>query len=153
MRDAPPMDDELAALIRRLDLQPHPEGGWFRETWRDARAVRAEGFDAPRSASTAIYFLLAEGVFSALHPIRSDEAWHHYLGGDVEVVCLSDDGALRTLVVGGRIDGDATPQAVVEAGVWFGARVRKGWALVGCTVAPGFDFASFGLAAPGWAPR
>ena len=55
MRDAPPMDDELAALIRRLDLQPHPEGGWFRETWRDARAVRAEGFDAPRSASTAIH--------------------------------------------------------------------------------------------------
>ena len=140
------MDPELSALIARLDLRPHPEGGWYRETFRDPRAVHAAGFEGPRSASTAIYFLLAEGNFSALHRIRSDEVWHHYLGGDVEVVCLSDDGALRTLVVGGRIDGDAAPQAVVEAGVWFGARARKGWALVGCTVAPGFEFSDLELA-------
>lgn len=137
------MDPELAALIARLDLRPHPEGGWFRETWRDPRVVHAEGFDGPRCASTAIYFLLAEGVFSALHRIRSDEVWHHYEGNDVEVTVLSGDGARRTLVV-----GRGSPQAVVPAGEWFGARVRAGggWALVGCTVAPGFEFGDFELA-------
>ncbi|MDO9020059.1 MAG: cupin domain-containing protein [Deltaproteobacteria bacterium] len=141
------MDPELSALIARLDLRPHPEGGWYRETFRDPRAVHAVGFDGPRSASTAIYFLLAEGNFSALHRIRSDEVWHHYAGGDVEVTALSPDGALRTLVVGHRA-ADAAPQAVVPAGEWFGARVAPGgrWALVGCTVAPGFEFSDLELA-------
>lgn len=141
------MDPELTALIARLDLRPHPEGGWYRETFRDARAVRADGFDGPRSASTAIYFVLAEGNFSALHRIRSDEVWHHYAGGDVEVTVLSPDGARRTLVVGHRA-ADASPQAVVPAGEWFGSRVASGgrWALVGCTVAPGFEFRDFEMA-------
>ena len=141
------MDPELAALIARLDLRPHPEGGWYRETFRDVRTVRADGFDGPRSASTAIYFLLAEGNFSALHRIPSDEVWHHYAGGDVEVTALSPDGSRRTLVVGHHAP-DASPQAVVAAGDWFGARVAKGgrWALVGCTVAPGFEFSDLELA-------
>jgi predicted cupin superfamily sugar epimerase len=140
------MDPELAALIARLDLRPHPEGGWYRETFRDPRSVRADGFDGPRSASTAIYFLLAEGNFSALHRILSDEVWHHYAGGDVEVTALSPDGARRTLIVGHHAP-DASPQAVVPAGEWFGARVAKGggWALVGCTVAPGFEFSDLEL--------
>jgi predicted cupin superfamily sugar epimerase len=126
------MDPELSALIARLDLRPHPEGGWYRETFRDPRAVHAAGFDGPRSASTAIYFLLAEGNFSALHRILSDEVWHHYAGGDIEVTALAPDGALRTLIVGQHA-ADASPQAVVAAGKWFGARVAKGgrWALVG----------------------
>ena len=141
------MDPELSALIARLDLRPHPEGGWYRETFRDPRAVHAAGFEGPRSASTAIYFLLAEGNFSALHRIRSDEVWHHYAGGDVEVTALSPDGALRTLVVGHH-HAAAAPQAVVPAGEWFGARVAAGgrWALVGCTVAPGFEFSDLELA-------
>jgi predicted cupin superfamily sugar epimerase len=141
------MDPELAALIARLDLRPHPEGGWYRETFRDARTVRADNFDGPRSASTAIYFLLAAGNFSALHRIRSDEVWHHYAGGDVEVTVLSPDGARRTLTVGHRAP-DAAPQGVVAAGEWFGARVAPGggWALVGCTVSPGFEFGDLELA-------
>ena len=141
------MDPELTALIARLDLRPHPEGGWYRETWRDARQVRAEGFDGPRSASTAIYFLLAAENFSALHRIRSDEVWHHYAGDDVEVTTLAPDGTRRTLLVGHRAPG-AAPQAVVPAGEWFGSRVTPGgrWALVGCTVAPGFEFGDFELA-------
>ncbi|TAK18473.1 MAG: cupin domain-containing protein [Myxococcaceae bacterium] len=141
------MDPELAALIARLDLRPHPEGGWYRETFRDPRIVRAEGFDGPRSASTAIYFLLAEGNFSALHRILSDEVWHHYAGGDIEVTALAPDGARRTLIVGHHA-ADASPQAVVAAGEWFGARVAKGgrWSLVGCTVAPGFEFSDLEMA-------
>jgi len=141
------MDPELSALIARLDLRPHPEGGWYRETFRDPRTVLADGFDGPRSASTAIYFLLAEGHFSALHRILSDEVWHHYAGGDVEVTALSPEGTLRTLIVGHRAP-DAAPQAVVPAGEWFGARVADGgrWALVGCTVAPGFEFSDLELA-------
>lgn len=141
------MDPDLAALLARLDLRPHPEGGWFRETFRDARTVTADGFDGPRSASTAIYYVLAAGHFSALHRIRSDEVWHHYAGDDLEVTVLSADGALRTLLVGHRAAG-AAPQAVVPAGEWFGSRVATGgrWALVGCTVAPGFEFGDFELA-------
>jgi predicted cupin superfamily sugar epimerase len=141
------MDPALAALIARLDLRPHPEGGWYRETFRDPRTVRAEGFDGPRSASTAIYFVLAAGHFSAFHRIRSDEVWHHYAGDDVEVSAIARDGALRTHSVGHRAPG-ASPQAVVPAGEWFASRVVEGgrWALVGCTVAPGFDFADFELA-------
>lgn len=141
------MEPELSALIARLDLRPHPEGGWYRETWRDARQVRAEGFDGPRSASTAIYFLLAAENFSALHRIRSDEVWHHYAGDDIEVTTLAADGIRRTLLVGHHAPG-ATPQAVVPAGEWFGSRVAPGgrWALVGCTVAPGFEFGDFEMA-------
>jgi uncharacterized protein len=141
------MHRDLAALIERLDLRPHPEGGWYRETFRDPRLVRAEGFDAPRSASTAIYFALAAGNFSAFHRIKSDEVWHHYAGDDIEVSVIAADGSLRVLVLGHRA-AHASPQAVVPAGEWFASRVagEGRWALVGCTVAPGFDFADFELA-------
>lgn len=144
----PTHDPEVTALIDRLGLQPHPEGGWYRETFRDPRPVTAPGFDSARSASTAIYFLLTERSFSALHRIRSDEVWHHYAGGTLDVECIAPDGTRSTLAVGPALSGDASPQAVVTAGTWFGARVRPGhrWALVGCTVAPGFDFRDFELA-------
>ncbi len=140
-------DDAVAGLLVRFRLVPHPEGGWYRETWRDARVVTAEGLDGPRSASTAIYYLLEAGQFSALHRIASDEVWHHYAGDDLEVVCIAPDGALQVMRVG-SIAGAGVPQAVVPAGWWFGARVAEGgrWALVGCTVAPGFEFRDFVLA-------
>ena len=130
-------------IVRTLDLQPHPEGGFFKEIYRAEAVVQTPR--GPRPASTAIYFLLTEGSFSALHRIASDEAWHFYAGDAVEIVTLDEtepNGARRDL----RLDA-RQPFALVRARTWFGARVAAGgaYALVGCTVAPGFDFADFEL--------
>lgn len=127
-------------MVRALSLSPHPEGGFYRETYRAAQTVETPR--GPRAASTAIYFLIPQGAFSALHRIQSDEVWHHYAGAPLRVVQLDE---------GGRSDhvlGPALPQAVVPAGAWFGAAIEGdgAWSLVGCTVAPGFDFADFELA-------
>jgi predicted cupin superfamily sugar epimerase len=123
-------------VVRRLGLIPHPEGGFYRETFRSAEALSlADG--RLRSASTAIYYLLPAGTFSTWHRVASDEVWHHYAGG-----------ALRLYLLGHgehRLDGDH-PQAVVPAGIWQAAEPEDGPVLCGCTVAPGFDFADFGLA-------
>jgi predicted cupin superfamily sugar epimerase len=139
-------------LVRALALAPHPEGGYFRETYRAAEelSVLPSRFAGPRSVSTAIYYLLAEDAFSALHRIRSDEVWHFYVGDPLALTVISDGGELRTLVLGTDLAAGHVPQAVVEAGAWFGARlVTPGpstFALVGCTVAPGFSFDDFELA-------
>ena len=135
-------------VIRLLELLPHPEGGHYRETFRACMLP----FELPgrgrRSASTAIYFLLERGDFSAFHQIRSDEAWHHYLGAPLELH-LIDGGAHTRLLLGPDLAQGERPQAVVPAGVLQAARVagRSGsaedFALVGCTVAPGFDFSDF----------
>jgi uncharacterized protein len=132
-------------LIAHLGLKPHPEGGHYREVFRAA--------DTPRGASTAIYFLLKAGERSHWHRVDADEIWHHYAGAPLEL-SLSDDGkSTRRLRLG--IDftlGDA-PQRVVPRGVWQAARSLGHWTLVGCTVAPAFDFAGFELAPPGWEPK
>ncbi|NHK28006.1 cupin domain-containing protein [Parvularcula flava] len=127
-------------LIDRYDLQPHPEGGWFAETYR--AGVTVDTLKGPRAASTAILFLLAAGNVSHLHRIASDEVWHFYEGGPLLVHELRDGEVHVT-----RLSQD-NPQHVVPAGTWFGARPASGTAhsLVGCTVAPGFDFADFELA-------
>ncbi|AKF09124.1 cupin domain-containing protein [Sandaracinus amylolyticus] len=137
--ERPPTADELAT---QLGLAPHPEGGFYRETYRASTMVDTPR--GPRAASTAIYFLVPRGAFSALHRIASDEVWHHYAGAALRVVRIAEDGARGDLVIG---PGGA-PQGVVEAGAWFGATIEGDgdWALVGCTVAPGFDFADFELA-------
>ncbi|MBL8602479.1 MAG: cupin domain-containing protein [Myxococcales bacterium] len=144
------MTPEVEALVTRFGLAPHPEGGFFRETWADPREVHAEGFEGPRRASTAIYFLLTSGHFSALHRIKSDEVWHHYAGAPLAVTVLAPDATCTTLVLGPALEGYA-PQGVVAAGMWFGAEVLApgAWALVGCTVAPGFEFRDFELAERG----
>lgn len=138
-----PTADELA---RRLGLAPHPEGGFYRETHRSS--VMVDTPRGPRAASTAIYFLVTRGSFSALHRIASDEVWHHYAGAPLRVVCIDDDGARDDRLVGPDLAAGQSPQATVRAGVWFGATIEGDgeWALVGCTVAPGFDFADFELA-------
>ena len=131
-------------IIARLRLQPHPEGGHFRETFR------APG--AGRGASTAIFFLLKAGERSHWHRVDADEAWHHYAGAPLEL-SLSDDGkATRHLRLGTDFYLGETPQFVVARGAWQAARSLGNWTLVGCTVAPAFDFAGFELAAPGWSP-
>ena len=134
-------------IIRLLDLEPHPEGGHYRETFRDGRAV-ADG----RAASTAIYYLLAAGECSEWHRVDAAEIWHFYAGSPL-VLTVSPDGhdaAARHL--GPEIARGQSPQLVVPAGQWQTATSLGAWTLVGCTVAPGFDFAGFELAPPDWRP-
>jgi uncharacterized protein len=142
---------EADRWIRRLRLRAHPEGGWFRETYRSAECIPAAGlprrFHGKRAFSTAIYFLLRGGDFSAFHRIRSDEVWHFHAGTRLSLYVLGRSGC-RRIRLGNRPDRDETPQAVAPAGSWFAAEVSdpRGFALVGCTVAPGFDFADFAIA-------
>ena len=137
--------------IECLRLQPHPEGGWFRETYRSpetiARPHLPQRFTGDRSFSTAIYFLLQGDDFSALHRIKSDELWHFYAGDSLTVTVIAPDGELSRIHLGTDLSAGQTPQAVVRAGCLFGSHVLKtsAFALVGCTVAPGFDFADFEL--------
>ena len=132
-------------LIERLGLAPHPEGGWFRETWRDVPA------DGGRGASTAIYFLLAAGEHSHWHRVDAAEAWHHYAGDPLELaIAEGDDHVVVTL--GGDLTSGSEPQAVVPARAWQAARSLGAWSLLGCTVAPAFDFSGFELAPPNWTP-
>jgi predicted cupin superfamily sugar epimerase len=139
-------------LIRRFDLQPHPEGGFFRETYRSAAQVAQAGSDARRAASTAIYYLLCDGAHSAWHRIRSDEVWHFYAGAPLDVHVLDQGGKLITHRLGNPLRDPGTVfQAVVPAGLWFAAECEDSaaFALVGCTVAPGFEFNEFELAEVG----
>lgn len=141
-----------ADWITTLQLQPHPEGGYFRETYRATEKLAAAHapprFGGARSHSTAIYFLLEAGQFSAFHRIKSDEVWHFYDGGPLEIFDLHPDGTLTLHRLGRDPSHHYLPQAVVPAGHWFASRPAPGspFALVGCTVAPGFDFEDFELA-------
>jgi predicted cupin superfamily sugar epimerase len=135
--------------IERLGLIPHPEGGHYRQTyraeWTIDQAALPASFGGSRSASTAIYFLLDGNNFSALHRLRSDELWHLYAGGALVVQVIAEDGQYSEIQLGRDSEAGEVFQAVVKAGCWFGSRVRdpRSFALVGCTVSPGFDFADF----------
>lgn len=127
------MNERARHLIETLELQPHPEGGWYREVFRSGARVVRERDGASRSALTTIYFLLVEGTFSAWHRVRSDEVWHFYEGDPLEL--LTRDGATRL---------DATNRVhVIPANVWQAARPLGAYTLAGCTVAPGFEFEDF----------
>jgi predicted cupin superfamily sugar epimerase len=132
-------------LIRLLDLAPHPEGGHFRETFRDPRTIDG------RAASTAIYFLLARGERSHWHRVDAVEVWHWYAGSALRLE-LHDGAGTTAISLGANLAAGQRPQAVVPAGAWQAAESLGDWTLVGCTVAPGFDFAGFELAPPGWTP-
>jgi len=137
------MDAEVARWVEALRLAPHPEGGFFRETYRSSATV------GDRNTSTAIYFLITAGNFSALHRIASDELWHFHAGQALEIVTIDPQGTRRDLRLGLDLERRERPQHHVLAGVWFGARLASAgssYALVSCTVAPGFDFADFQLA-------
>jgi hypothetical protein len=137
---------DARAVIQALELSPHPEGGHFRETYRGSPCPFPWPERGQRATSTAIYFLLAPGEFSALHQVSSDEGWHHYLGGALELVSIDPDGALSIVRMGKDIVSGERPQHVVPAGFWQAARVVGDEAvLCGCTVAPGFDFADFAI--------
>ena len=137
--------------IQALQLQPHPEGGFFSESYRSKQTMELPatgGGTQQRNVCTAIYFLLETGNFSAFHRIQSDEVWHFYAGLALEVLELLPSGELHCTRLGPDILRGELPQYVVPADTWFASRVADGGAfsLVGCTVAPGFDFADFRLA-------
>ena len=134
-------------IIASLDLKPHPEGGHYRETFRDS-SVDAVG----RSRSTAIYFLLARGERSHWHRIDAVEVWHYY-AGDALTLRIADDNGTRSLTLGPDLAAGGIPQAIVPAHAWQAAESMGDWTLAGCTVAPGFDFATFELAPKDWAPE
>jgi predicted cupin superfamily sugar epimerase len=135
-----------AEIIARLQLAPHPEGGHFRETFRDSRCD-ASG----RAASTAIYFLLARGERSHWHRVDAVETWHYY-AGDALTLRIADAHGVRVVRLGADLTADEVPQAIVPAHAWQAAESTGDWTLVGCTVAPGFEFAHFELAPRGWTP-
>lgn len=133
--------------VESLDLEPHPEGGYYKETYRSEVEISAPGFDGLRNISTGIYYLLEKGSFSAFHRIKSDEMWHFYDGACLSVYMIDEKGEMDILRLGRNIDKGETLQAVVPAGRWFASRVEvAGFALVGCTVSPGFDFKDFEMA-------
>jgi predicted cupin superfamily sugar epimerase len=133
-------------VIKALGLAPHPEGGFFRETFRAPATVKAPFAAVSRSASTAIYFLLRAGEFSAFHSVLSDEVWHHYWGATLELHTIDHAGAHQRVELGPNLLHGERPQWVVLAGTLQAARViGDGFALCGCTVAPGFDFADFSM--------
>lgn len=142
-----------AYWIEKYHMQPHPEGGYFAETYRAAEqvphAALPERFGGSRSFSTAIYFLLESHHFSALHRIQADELWHFYTGDPLEVFIIHpESGVLEIIRLGPNPEAGEVFQAVVPGGAWFGSRPMAGaaYSLVGCTVAPGFDFADFEMA-------
>lgn len=153
-----PPPDPARAIIDALGLRPHPEGGWYTETWR-----APDPAGGGRPTGSAILYLLAVGERSHWHRIDADEVWQFAAGDPLELRIHPGDGGSggdagdlgggTTLIrLGGDVLAGDVPQAVVPAGVWQTARAVGGWALVGCTVAPAFDFASFEMAPPGWQP-
>lgn len=139
----------LNRWIEQLALEPHPEGGWYREVYRSSevipQAALPSRFGGDRAFSTSIYYLLGPGDFSALHRIEQDEVWHWYDGGRLLVEVIHPDGSRDTHRLGRDVAAGDRPMAVVPAGSWFGAHVAEtdAFALAGCTVAPGFDFDDF----------
>jgi uncharacterized protein len=137
--------------IEQLQLEAHPEGGYFRQTykadWLVPEAALPPGFTGARAVSTAIYFLLEGMSFSAVHRLRSDEIWHFYTGEPLVVHVIEPEGKYSSILLGRDLEAGQVPQAVVRAGCWFASHVAdwKSFGVVGCTVAPGFDFEDFEL--------
>ena len=145
------MTKDAKYWIQKLELEPHPEGGFYRQTYKADLLLPREAlpqFSGPRATSTAIYFLLEGENFSAFHRLRSDELWHFYVGGPLVVHVIDEHDRYSEIQLGSDPEAGLVLQAVVKAGCWFASRLRdsNSYALVGCTVAPGFDFEDFELA-------
>ena len=144
--------ESVREFISQFNLLPHPEGGFYKETYRSTELIHAralpERFAGDRSVATAIYFLLEQGNFSAFHKIKSDECWHFYAGQTLLIYVLLQDGCLKEIKLGNNITAGECFQYVVPANCWFASIPANdtAFSFVGCTVAPGFDFADFELA-------
>jgi hypothetical protein len=142
----------VETLVKELDLLPHPEGGFYKETYRSegiiSNSCLSPDFKGDRNMATGIYFLIEKGNFSALHKIKSDETWHFYYGDALEVIEINEEGNLTITKIGSNLSNGETFQYTVKANTWFGSRVsgNGNFSLVGCTVYPGFDFNDFELA-------
>ncbi len=138
-------------LIEQYKLQPHPEGGWYKETYKSKEVIPSNAlpkrFLGERAFSTAIYFLLEQGNFSAFHRIKSDECWHFYAGGALDIYVIFPNEDMQVITLGSAIENGQVFQYVVPAGCWFASRpaAESNFCFVGCTVAPGFDFSDFEL--------
>ncbi|AUP78239.1 cupin domain-containing protein [Flavivirga eckloniae] len=143
--------NDIEKIVSKLQLQPHPEGGYFKEVYRSNGVINKEnlgvGFSGQRNYATSIYFLLTSDSFSAFHRIKQDEIWHFYKGSPIKLHMISDDGKYSNTIIGNDIEEGQNPQFVVKAQDWFAAEVidKNAYALVGCTVSPGFDFNDFEL--------
>jgi len=137
---------DAKTIIETLAMERHPEGGWFKESFRDP-----DTHDG-RAVSTAIHYLLERGDRSHWHRVDAAEIWHFYAGSPLELMLSPDGKRIETLILGPDIAGGELPQIVVPKGHWQSAASRGDWTLVGCTVAPGFAFEGFEMAAPGWQP-
>ncbi len=146
MTTASPMDLSADDIIALLDLQPHPEGGHFRETWR-ANAPEGE-----RASGTAIYFLLKAGEVSHWHQVDATEIWHWYAGAPLELSIAEEGRKPEATTLGPDLVTGQRPQLIVPAHAWQSATSLGDWTLVGCTVSPGFEFEGFKLAPSGWEP-
>jgi predicted cupin superfamily sugar epimerase len=133
--------------VSKLEMSPHPEGGFYKECFRSKQSIQFPGFEVERSVSTSIYFLLMKGQTSALHRIKSDEIWYFHDGQTLEIIELDEEGNEKITLLGKNISNNETLQHVVPANTWFGARLAEGseYCLVGCQVSPGFDFRDFEL--------
>lgn len=138
---------DVQEIIRTLDLQPHPEGGWYRETWR------AEAGEGERASATAILFLLESGGRSHWHKVDAAEVWLWHAGSSLELhTALDETRPVSSVKLGPSILAGEIPQHVITPGAWQSAEARHGWALVSCVVSPGFEFEGFTLAPLGWVP-
>jgi predicted cupin superfamily sugar epimerase len=138
---------EATALIEALDLAPHPEGGWYRETWR------ADAPEGERPSATAILFLLEAVQSSHWHAVDAAELWFWHAGSPLRLMrAASDSGPVETIILGADVTAGQQLQGVIPTGRWQAAEAGEGWTLVSCVVSPGFRFSGFTLAAPGWQP-
>ena len=137
---------DMTAVIRLLELQRHPEGGWYRETWR-----HRDG-EGRRGAGTAIYYMLGAGEVSAWHRVDATEIWHWYAGAPLQLDLAPSEGAVERYRLGPDLVTGDRPQIIVPEGIWQSARSLGAWSLVGCTVSPAFVFSGFELAPGGWKP-
>ena len=142
---------EAENIIKKLQLQPHPEGGYFKETYRSDGCINEDSLDSDfsgtRNYATSIYFLLTSDTFSAFHRINQDEIWHFYKGSPIKLHIISNEGKHTSVLIGNNFEKGQVPQYVVKAKDWFAAEVinDNDYTLVGCTVSPGFDFKDFDL--------
>ncbi|MBY8975628.1 cupin domain-containing protein [Rhodobacteraceae bacterium NNCM2] len=134
------------SIIETLELQPHPEGGWYRETWR------AEAAEGERASGTSIYYLLEAGDFSHWHRVDAAEIWHWYAGGPLSMTLSPNGHDAESMLLGPELATGQRPQRIVPAGWWQTATSMGAFTLVGCTVSPGFEFSGFEMAAPDWRP-
>ena len=136
-------------IIQELDLQPHPEGGYFKETYRSEGEISNNNlptqYKGKRNYSTCIYFMLTSDTFSAFHKINQDEIWHFYDGSPIRLYIITEKGAYSEHVIGRNFSNGEVPQLIVPGNSWFAAKIinENDYSLVGCTVAPGFDFSDF----------